>query len=51
MGILVVPTWKRLMNGSTPGTKYPSATPTAMAERLRLIGLGLDPLDDLGRDR
>ena len=27
MGMFVVPTWKRSMNVSTPGTKCPSPTP------------------------
>ena len=37
MGMLVVPTWKRLMNASTPGTKYPAATPTAIARKIHSV--------------
>ena len=37
MGIEVVPTLKRLRNGTTPGTSQPSATPTAMAAKIQAV--------------
>ena len=35
MGMDVVPTLKRLRNGTTPGASQPSATPTAMAAKIQ----------------
>ena len=37
MGMLVVPTWNWLMNASTPGMRYPAATPTAMARKIHSV--------------
>ncbi len=37
IGILVVPTWKRLINNSMPGTKYPIATPIAIARKIQSV--------------
>ena len=36
-GMLVVPIWKRLMNPSTPGIRYPAPTPTAMARKIQRV--------------
>jgi hypothetical protein len=33
----VVPTLKRFRKGTTPGTRYPSPTPTAMAEKIHSV--------------
>ena len=37
MGMLVVPTWNRLMKPSTPGIRYPTPTPTAMARKIHRV--------------
>ncbi len=37
MGMEVVPTLKRSRNGTTPGTRYPSPTPTAMAGKIQSV--------------
>ena len=37
IGMLVVPTWKRLMNASTPGIRYPAPTPTAIARKIQSV--------------
>ena len=37
MGMLVVPTWKPLINASTPGMKRPTATPAAIARNIHSV--------------
>ena len=37
MGIDVVPTLKRLRNGTTPGASQPNATPNAMAPKIHAV--------------
>jgi hypothetical protein len=37
MGMLVVPSEKELMKSSTPGMKYPAATPPAMAANIHSV--------------
>jgi hypothetical protein len=37
IGIEVVPTLKRSRKGTTPGTRYPSPTPAAMAAKIQSV--------------
>ncbi len=37
MGMLVVPTLNWLMKGTTPGTRYPAPTPTAIAIKIQRV--------------
>ncbi len=37
MGTLVVPALNWLMKGTTPGTKYPAPTPTAIAAKIQRV--------------
>ena len=37
IGTFVVPTWKRLMNPSMPGTSFPRAMPAAMAAKIQTV--------------
>ncbi len=37
MGMLVVPTLKRLMKSGTPVKAQPSSTPTAMARKIQAV--------------
>ncbi len=37
IGIEVVPTLNRLMNGTTPGNRNPAPTPTAIARKIQSV--------------